>query len=327
MTHETDSSLTPGLKFRNQWVVTASAGDDDVAAADGSLPSAVGSADYVVCTPRPGLEVYSFSADFDALVGMVSENMDERPYLWIAMNYSGASEYEQSKSLSGSVVEGHGYLGFLHAEPIRLHCGTGRHYAAGIAITQERLRAIFQDQIDDCRIEKFIEGRFSSEVLTHRLTDTMHRIGAQIHGNPYEGMMRDVYLEGKALEVLAESFRVAFDGERRVENGNARRCAFNARDIMMRDLRSPPFIADVAKAVGISQRKLIEVFREVFGATPLQCLVRWRLERARLLLQDGSLSVKQVSYMVGYNYESNFSLAFTRCFGFSPSSLSRRCDR
>jgi AraC-like DNA-binding protein len=96
---------------------------------------------------------------------------------------------------------------------------------------------------------------------------------------------------------------------------------------MMRDLRSPPFIADVAKTVGISQRKLIEIFREVFGATPLQCFVQWRLEQARLLLQSGNLSVKQVSYMVGYNYESNFSLAFTRYFGLPPSSLNRQCSR
>lgn len=327
MTHETNSSDTPGLKFRNRWVVTASGGDDDIAAAHGLLPSAAGSAEYAVCTPRSGLEVYSFNADFKGLVAMVSENMGERPYLWIAMNYSGVCEYAQSASLSGVTVDGHGYLGFLHEEAIHLRYGTGKHYGAGVAITQERLRAILLDQIDDGRIEKFIDGRFSSEVFTHRLTETMHRIGDQIYSNPYEGRMRDVYLEGKALEVLVEAFRVAFDGERRSEDSNARRCAFNARDIMMRDLRSPPFIADVANAVGISQRKLIEVFHEVFGATPLQCLVRWRLERSRSLLQDGNLSVKQVSYMVGYSYESNFSLAFTKCFGFPPSSLSRQCNR
>lgn len=326
MTGETNASAMPALIFQNRWVVPVRGGYEDIGTEDGSLPPEIGSADYAVCAPRPGLEVYTFKADFKAPVAMISENTSERPYLWIAMSHSGACQYAQS-SLSGTAADDCGHLGFLHEEPIHLQYSTSRHFGTGITVSQERLRAILLDQIDDCRIEQFIEGRFSSKVLSHRLTETMQRIGDQIYRNPYAGRMRDVYLEAKALEVLVEVLRVTLDDDVRAERHNARRCAFEARDIMMRDLRSPPFIADVAKTVGISQRKLIEIFREVFGATPLQCFVQWRLEQARLLLQSGNLSVKQVSYMVGYNYESNFSLAFTRYFGLPPSSLNRQCSR
>nr|WP_246702097.1 helix-turn-helix transcriptional regulator [Xanthobacter sp. SG618] len=88
---------------------------------------------------------------------------------------------------------------------------------------------------------------------------------------------------------------------------------------MLADIAHPPRIEDVALAVGLSQRRLNEVFREVFEASPLQCMVRWRLDLARQLLASGELSVKQVAHRLGYAHVSNFSLAFTRRFGHPPS--------
>ena len=92
-----------------------------------------------------------------------------------------------------------------------------------------------------------------------------------------------------------------------------------ARAVIMAHLADPPRIGEIARRVGLSQRRLNEVFREIFGASPMQCLVRWRLEMARDLLATGDLSVKQVAHCVGYAHVSNFSLAFTRHFGHPPS--------
>lgn len=323
MTHETNPPETAGLRFRNRWILSGSGEPDDDSPDEAGLPQTIGRAEYCVDAPRPGLEVYSFKAHLKSSVMMSSETVGESPYLWIAMNFVGTCEYAQSAAISGVATDHCGYLALLKEPPVRFNYGVGGHYSAGVAISRPRLRAMLQDRVDDERIERFLDGRFASEVIAYRSTETMRRIGDQIDGNPYQGRLRDVYLEGKALEMMAEVFHVALDGRAREEGCNVRRCAYEAREIMMHDPRSPPFIADVARMVGVSQRKLIDIFREVFGATPLQCLVLWRLERARALLQEGNLSVKQVSYMVGYNYESNFSLAFTRRFGFPPSTLNR----
>ncbi len=137
--------------------------------------------------------------------------------------------------------------------------------------------------------------------------------------HPYSGAMETVYLEGKAFEMLAEMLRLVFDDGASRNGAMARRLAHAAREIMMADVAHPPRIEDVALAVGLSQRRLNEVFREVFEASPLQCLVRWRLDLARQLLASGELSVKQVAHQLGYAHVSNFSLAFTRRFGHPPS--------
>ena len=89
----------------------------------------------------------------------------------------------------------------------------------------------------------------------------------------------------------------------------------------MADLANPPRIADLAQQVGLSQRRLNEIFHEEFDGSPLQCLVRWRLDLARQLLAAGELTVKQVAHMAGYAHVSNFSLAFSRRFGYPPSGV------
>lgn len=327
MVHDPDVVDFSSAIFRSRWVIPDHDQDYDVSSGKALLPETVGSAEYHVDLPKSGLEIYSFKAHFRSNLDMVCEAIDERPYLWIAMNFTGNCAYSQSPTIQGETEDNHGYLALLKAPPIRLGYVSGVYHGAGISVSPERLGEILRDQIDDRRISKFTEGTFQSEIIRFGTTESMRRIADQIHYNPYGGRMKDVYLEGKALEILTEAFDSALDGRKKEENLGSRRRAFEAREIMMRDLHAPPFIADVAKKVGVSQKKLIDIFREVFGATPLQCLVRWRLERARAILQEGNVSVKQVSYMVGYNYESNFSNAFTRYFGFPPSNLIRPCDR
>ncbi len=86
----------------------------------------------------------------------------------------------------------------------------------------------------------------------------------------------------------------------------ARRQAYTARDIIMADLGNPPRIADLAEMVGLSQRRLNEAFRLVFDASPVQCLMHWRLDMAYRLLATGELTVKQVAHRAGYAHVKQF---------------------
>ena len=51
------------------------------------------------------------------------------------------------------------------------------------------------------------------------------------------------------------------------------------------------------------------------------------LARARLLLAQGRLSVTQIALDVGYAHAANFSTAFKRRFGMSPSAAGREAAR
>jgi AraC-like DNA-binding protein len=48
-----------------------------------------------------------------------------------------------------------------------------------------------------------------------------------------------------------------------------------------------------------------------------------RLEHARIAIEMGGLSVKDIASRVGYNHVSNFTSAFTRRYGSPPQRFRR----
>src|SRR5664279_5609240 len=72
-----------------------------------------------------------------------------------------------------------------------------------------------------------------------------------------------------------------------------------ARDLMDRDYASPLEVAQVARASYMSQAHFSRQFRLAYGETPYSYLMTRRIERAKVLLRRGDMSVTDVCLMVG----------------------------
>ncbi len=92
-----------------------------------------------------------------------------------------------------------------------------------------------------------------------------------------------------------------------------------ARDRMDRDFASPLRLADLAECAHMSSGHFSRSFVRVYGVTPHHYLTTRRLERARTLLQLGSLSVTEVCIAVGFSSLGTFSRRFHEMVGVSPS--------
>ncbi|MCM0649549.1 AraC family transcriptional regulator [Clostridium swellfunianum] len=68
---------------------------------------------------------------------------------------------------------------------------------------------------------------------------------------------------------------------------------------------------------------LSKVFKEETGDSPINYLINLRLDKAKELLEKGSLSIKAVAKLVGYNDAYYFSKLFKKHFGISPSKLKK----
>lgn len=283
------------------------------------VPPEIATVRYPQFAIRPGLEVYSFAARVRTPFTVTYDMLSSERYLWLALTFSGRGRYLHGTSPRGAISPGTTYCALLRDPVTSLEYGVGEHVAAGLAMTSTRLRHMLQGQRLSRPINDFIDGRFDPSVVCGPPTATQRQIAEQICRNPYDGAMKSVFLEGKAFEMLAETLTAVFAAPDTRETGRSRHFALAAREIMMADLASPPRIEEVARQVGLSQRRLNEVFREVFDAAPLQCLVRWRLDVAQQRLATGEASVKQVAHQLGYAHVSNFSLAFTRRFGHPPT--------
>jgi hypothetical protein len=60
-------------------------------------------------------------------------------------------------------------------------------------------------------------------------------------------------------------------------------------------------------------------FKDVFGASPTQLLVRLRMQKARNLLLETPMSIKEIADCLGYERQHEFARAFRKHAGQSPS--------
>ncbi len=85
-------------------------------------------------------------------------------------------------------------------------------------------------------------------------------------------------------------------------------------------------VAHVAHEVGLSPSRFEHILKETTGRTFRQHKQRMRIRRAKKLLQDWHLSLKQIAYLTGYSSPSSFSRAFRNSVCRSPSQHRKNAD-
>lgn len=80
---------------------------------------------------------------------------------------------------------------------------------------------------------------------------------------------------------------------------------------------------DLAGAAGSSRYHFSRAFREATGYPPYRYLIRRRIDAAKTLLLQDTLSIADVAQQCGFNSKSQFSAMFRRVFGTSPGRFRR----
>jgi transcriptional regulator GlxA family with amidase domain len=83
----------------------------------------------------------------------------------------------------------------------------------------------------------------------------------------------------------------------------------------------PEPVAETARAVGLSARRLETLFRTALGTTPAAHALDLRLQAARRMLTDTRHPVAEVALRTGFSSPSTLSRAFRARFGQPPGSL------
>jgi AraC-like DNA-binding protein len=74
----------------------------------------------------------------------------------------------------------------------------------------------------------------------------------------------------------------------------------------------------LAELANLSTAHFTAVFRDVMGASPRDYLLFLRMHRARLLLSETDLSIKEIAFRVGYPDPFHFSRVFKAFTSRSP---------
>jgi AraC family transcriptional regulator, transcriptional activator of the genes for pyochelin and ferripyochelin receptors len=155
-------------------------------------------------------------------------------------------------------------------------------------------------------------------------TPEMYQLLQQILYCPYQGLTQHLYLESKALELLALQFAQWTEDDLPSEQIPWRtediERLHHAKEILIQHSTKPPSLVELARQAGLNDRKLKQGFRHLFGTTVFGYLQDYRMHQAKQLLHDADLTIASVAATVGYKNPEAFSTAFRRKFAVSPKA-------
>ena len=158
-----------------------------------------------------------------------------------------------------------------------------------------------------------------------KITPSIQIILNQLLNCPYQDSLKQLYLEGKLLELLAVYFNEAvYQTQRIPENVNLSaqdiQSLYRAKEILDNEISETPTHRQLSKLVSLNEFKLKKGFKELFDVPIHTYVINQRLELAKALLDEKQLSVSQVAARAGYGNMSHFAAAFRGKYGMNPGS-------
>ena len=96
------------------------------------------------------------------------------------------------------------------------------------------------------------------------------------------------------------------------------------REWMSQHLDSKEPVSRLCDYLDLSPSTLQRLFRKELGVSPLTYFHRLKMEQAESLLSGGVSSIKEIAFQLGYDHFNDFSRAFKKHCGRTPSGFRKR---
>jgi AraC-like DNA-binding protein len=240
-----------------------------------------------------------------------------------------------SVSLSGTVIDdyggklGAGYTcisgGGIQRQML-VKSSKSRHIGINIHMSPDVLRTFFPNRDGEMlpQLRLLAKGDEWQTLIYPEITTAIEQVVKQMINCPYQGITKQMYLQGKVIELMALQLAPIINEQSeltpspRLKSTTVTRI-HHAREILHFRLENPPSLVELAQIVGVSDRTLRYGFKTLFGTTVFNYLTEKRLERAEQLLRNGGGTVTEVANLLGYSHLGHFAAAFKRQFGITPS--------
>jgi AraC-like DNA-binding protein len=239
-------------------------------------------------------------------------------------------------------LEGHGAVGAVGGKRSDYLPGNSGYYAIGseplpasrrandhhqfvtLEFSRKHLQKQFVQNEDDLEpaIHRVIFGDKDESVIApaRPMSIQQKNVVSTLADPPVAKAAQVFWYQAKALELMAHFLFAPKDPEffcmrqKRV----ARERVERAKELLARNLASPPNLETLGQEVGCSPFYLSRSFSREAGLTIPQYLRNLRMERAAELLRTGRYNVTEAATEVGYASLSHFSKAFCETIGCCP---------
>lgn len=195
--------------------------------------------------------------------------------------------------------------------------------------------AWIDDRIDmTSNIKNFMEKNLTN--FTLEMTKELVNLAVEIiHLNTPSSMKEKINLEILTLSLLQQVFEQITGHHKQISykevtasfntinNKNTQKSLDNLLLYIEENLSHNLTIKDLAKYSCMSESSLHKKFKDTLDCT-IQSYIKYRkLEVAKQYLETHHITVNEAAYNAGYKHPSNFTKAFKKTFGYTPSSKAK----
>ena len=124
--------------------------------------------------------------------------------------------------------------------------------------------------------------------------------------------------------ILSRAIRGEWEESLRVKNGKAKELVAIAKQYMDENFDQGITVSEAAAYVFLSQGYFTRAFRDEMGISPMNYLMKKRIEKACKLLQNNEIKVSAISLQSGFSSPQRFNVAFRKQMGMTPMEYRKK---
>lgn len=150
------------------------------------------------------------------------------------------------------------------------------------------------------------------------MTVEMHIILNEILNSAKKGILQKLFIEAKIIKLLILIFE-----------------QFNEKNALEATPKTPEMIRkfidenyhrnikaeEIGKLMGINENSIRKEFKAQYHTTIAHYMSELRMMKAKKMITDKDIMIKEIAIECGYEYLQNFTRAFKKKFGISPENL------
>lgn len=273
--------------------------------------------DYVV---TKGINlIYS---EIESYYSFVSEQRMPVDYLEIMYMVEGHAEFEMENRRVASADKGDVCIFNSNVSTRNCIVGKGGMRCLSIVLMIEALESFLNRMFETNEFGKsnlFREAMDAKSCICVPAGEKLGNIFSQLMQLPerYGDHHRKILVTEAVLFLLGIGERKNTDF--RYFSGDTGNKVHAARKILGEDIASDISVEELSDRVGLNRTTLQRVFKQMYGVTTFEYRTQVRMQEAKNLLLNDSVSVTEAAGLCGYSNASKFAAAFKKVFGVTPS--------
>lgn len=172
-----------------------------------------------------------------------------------------------------------------------------------LADWQKRLNYIFKEHV----------------LVIEKANYQLEKIAYDIDDISVDDVMAYIKLKQKTIEFLVTYFEDMYK-EKIITNkdNEEKERVKKAKELIVRNLESPPSVASLAAQLNVTIYKLQQAFKKHTGSTVYEFIKRTKMDKAKSLLESTNMSVMEIANEIGYDNPSKFASTFKKVYFFTP---------